>query len=145
MGAATAISNLLYRYAEAFDDGDFEAAARLFDRGRLVMGGRVVEGAEAIVATWQAWVHLYDGSPRTRHLITNPIIEIALDGESATCRSQWTVLQATSDLPLQVVATGRYLDRFARHDAEWHFAERNYAQVDLTGNTGAHMRQTLAS
>ena len=143
--AAIDIPNLLYRYAEAFDDGDFEGAARLFERGRLIAGGQSISGTEAIVAMWRDWVRLYDGKPRTRHIVTNPIITLADDGQSATCRSQWTVLQATEGFALQLVASGRYLDRFALTGGAWHFTERTYGQVDLTGNTSAHMRKTLAS
>jgi 3-phenylpropionate/cinnamic acid dioxygenase small subunit len=142
---AIAIPNLLYRYAEAFDDGDFAGAAGLFSRGALVVGGQRIAGVEAIVAMWQSWVHLYEGKPRTRHLTTNPIITIGDDGSTATCRSQWTVLQATEGYALQIVASGRYADRFALTDGEWHFTERNYGQIDLVGNTSAHMRRALAT
>lgn len=133
------IPNLLYRYAEAFDGGDFAGAARLFDRGHLLIGGKRIVGVETIVAMWRSWVHLYDGKPRTRHITTNPIITLAADGLSATCRSQWTVIQATDGYPLQIVASGRYKDRFAVADGTWHFTERAYSQVDLVGNTSAHM------
>lgn len=141
---AIAIPNLLYRYAEAFDDGDFEGAARLFDRGYLMTQDSRIEGVPAILAMWQSWVHVYDGSPRTRHITTNPIIELAADGQSATCRSQWTVLQQTEGYALQIVGSGRYVDRFALTDGEWHFTERNYAKIDFLGDTSAHMRRTPA-
>ena len=142
---AIAIPNLLYRYAEAFDDGDLEGAARLFDRGWLCAGGKRVSGVSAIVEMWRSWVVLYDGKPSTRHLTTNPIIELAEDGQSASCRSQWTVIQAAAGFALQIVASGRYHDRFALTDGEWHFTERAYGQVDLVGDTSAHMRRALAS
>jgi 3-phenylpropionate/cinnamic acid dioxygenase small subunit len=143
--AAIDIPNLLYRYAEAFDDGDFVGAARLFDRGCLIAGGKTISGVEAITAMWRQWVRLYDGKPRTRHITTNPIIEIADDGQSATCRSQWTVIQATEDFAMQLVGSGRYHDTFALMDGAWHFTERTYAKVDMAGDTSAHTRQPLAS
>ena len=143
--AAIDIPNLLYRYAEAFDDGDFESAARLFDRGCLIVGGTRITGVEAITAMWRQWVRLYDGKPRTRHITTNPIIDLADDGQSAVCRSQWTVIQATEGFALQLVASGRYHDRFTLIDGAWHFAERAYAQVDLVGDTSFHTRQPVAS
>ena len=62
---AIAIPNLLYRYAMHFDDGDLLAAARLFDHGSVVVGGKRIAGAEPIVAMWRQWVRLYDGRPRT--------------------------------------------------------------------------------
>ena len=139
------IPNLLYRYAEAFDDGDFEGAARLFDHGALVTADGQVKGVAAIVAMWHQWVQLYDGKPRTRHLTTNPIIDLADDGQSATCRSQWTVIQATAGYPLQIVASGRYHDRFALIDGAWCLTERVYAQVDFSGDTSAHTRKPLDS
>ena len=142
--AAIQIPNLLYRYAEAFDDGNFEGAARLFDGGHLLVGDTRVAGMEAIVAMWLGWVKLHDGKPRTRHITTNPIIDLASDGQTATCRSQWTVIQATEGYPLQIVASGRYHDRFALTDGAWHFTERAYAQVDFTGNTDAHLRKHIS-
>lgn len=142
--AAIAIPNLLYLYAELIDAADFAAAARLFRHGGVVAGGQRIEGEDAIAAMWRGWMRVHaDGTPRTRHLITNPIIQLADDGESAACRSQWTVLQAAEGFPLQAVATGRYHDRFRRIDGIWCFVERDYAQVDLTGDLSAHLLKTL--
>jgi 3-phenylpropionate/cinnamic acid dioxygenase small subunit len=143
MDPAIAIPNLLYTYAMRFDDGDFDGAAALFDRGCLIASGHRIEGRQAIVAMWQQWVKTYDGKPLTRHITTNPIIELAADGASATCQSQWTVIQASPGFPLQVVATGRYRDQFARDASGWHFTRREYLQADLVGDTSAHMLQEL--
>jgi 3-phenylpropionate/cinnamic acid dioxygenase small subunit len=143
MDPAIAIPNLLYTYAMRFDDGDFEGAAALFDRGCLIASGHRIEGRQAIGAMWQQWVKTYDGKPLTRHITTNPIIELAADGASATCQSQWTVVQAAPGFPLQVVATGRYRDDFARDASGWHFTRREYLQADLVGDTSAHMLQEL--
>lgn len=141
--AAIAIPNLLYTYAMRFDDGDFDGAAALFDRGCVVAGGHRIAGRAAIVGMWQAWVKTYDGKPRTRHITTNPIIELADGGKAASCQSQWTVLQAAPGYPLQVVATGRYRDALACDDAGWHFVEREYLQTDLVGDWSAHTLQAL--
>ena len=140
---AIAIPNLLYRYALHFDDGDLVAAARLFDHGAVVVGGQRIAGAPQIVAMWQQWVRLYDGKPHTRHLINNPIIELGDDGQRATCLSQWTVIQAAPDYPLQLVASGRYQDRFAVIDGAWCFTERVYQRADLVGDTRAHLLHEL--
>lgn len=140
---AIAIPNLLHRYAELIDAADFEGAAALFDHGGVVAEGVRIEGREAIAGMWRSWIKLHDGSPRTRHIITNPIIELSEDGQSAQCRSQWTVLQAAPGLPLQVIATGRYHDRFAVIEGEWRFAERRYAGFDLMGDMSAHLKRTL--
>ena len=141
---ALEIPNLLYRYADAIDAGRFEEAAALFDHGAVVVQGQRIEGRDAIAAMWRRWVRLYpDGTPRTRHLVTNPLIELSDDGFTARCRSQWTLLQATDTLPLQVVGTGRYDDHLALFDGRWYFTERRYAGVDLSGDMSAHLLQPV--
>lgn len=140
---ALAIPNLLYAYAMRFDDGDFDGAAALFDKGCVVAGGQRIVGRENILAMWQQWVKTYDGKPLTRHLVTNPIIDLAGDGASATCQSQWTVIQAAPGFPLQIVASGRYRDSFARDATGWHFTTREYLQTDLVGDASAHNLQSL--
>ena len=138
------IPNLLYRYADAIDAGRFDEAAALFDHGAVVVQGQRIEGREAIASMWRRWVRLYpDNTPRTRHLVTNPLIELADDSLTARCRTQWTLLQATDALPLQVVATGRYYDCFVYLDGRWHFTERRYAGVDLSGDMSAHLLQSV--
>lgn len=142
---ALAIPNLLYGYAQAIDAADFSGAADLFRHGHVVVGGHKISGAAQIADMWRSWVQLYaDGTPMTRHLITNPIIELDDTGQGASCRSQYTILQATPGLPLQVIATGRYHDRFEMIDGEWCFTERNYAQMDLVGETSHHLKKQLA-
>ncbi len=143
MEPAIAIPNLLYTYAMRFDDGDFEGAAALFDRGCVIAGGQRITGRAGVLAMWQQWVKTYDGKPLTRHITTNPIIDLAPDGLSATCNSQWTVLQAAPGYPLQIVATGRYRDTLARDGDGWHFTAREYLQTDLVGDSRAHTLQAL--
>ncbi|MFZ1741577.1 MAG: nuclear transport factor 2 family protein, partial [Pontixanthobacter sp.] len=86
-----------------------------------------------------------DGTPKTRHLTTNPIIELAPDQQSATCRSQWTVLQALDDLPLQVIGSGRYHDELKLVSGEWAFARREYLKVDFWGDASKHLKHAPAS
>lgn len=135
---AIAIPNLLHTYAMRFDDGDFSGAAALFDKGNVIVGGQHIAGRTAILALWQEWVKTYDGKPLTRHLVTNPIIELDDCGDAAVCQSQWTVLQAAPGFPLQIVATGRYHDRFHRDAEGWHFVTREYLETDLVGDSSAH-------
>lgn len=140
---ALAIPNLLAAYADHFDAGRLDDAAQLFDRGCVIVDGKELRGTAQIVAMWRSFVVLYDdGTPRTRHLVTNPSIELAPDGQSARCRSQWTVLQQTDTLPLQIIGSGRYDDHFALSDGAWHFTRRAYAGVDFWGDTSAHLKTT---
>ncbi len=143
LGPAIAIPNLLYTYAMRFDDGDFDGAAALFDKGSVLTSGHRITGREGILEMWRTWVKTYEGKPLTRHITTNPIIAVADDGQSATCQSQWTVIQAAPGYPLQIVASGRYRDAFARDAEGWHFTEREYLQTDLVGDSSAHTLQSL--
>lgn len=134
------IPNLLYLYADYMDAADFTAAASLFEHGCVVAGDREIRGAEAIAAMWEATVIVHDdGTLRTRHLVTNPRIALDDDGQSASCRSQWTVLQQVGDAPLSIVGSGRYHDEFRIIDGAWHFTRRDYARVDFWGDTSRHM------
>ncbi|MCP1471726.1 3-phenylpropionate/cinnamic acid dioxygenase small subunit [Sphingobium sp. OAS761] len=147
MSAATAITNLLYRYAELMDAGDLEAVAALFERARIKTGGgEVVEGSAPMLALWRAHVRIFpDGTPRTKHVITNPIVEVDEAAGTATCRSYYTVLQQTDDLPLQAICAGRYHDAFVRADGQWHFSERDYSMLDLVGDLSQHLLIPVAA
>jgi SnoaL-like domain len=93
-----------------------------------------VRGAAAIETMLRNTVILYDdGTPKTKHLITNISIEVDEDARTGTARSYVTVLQSRPGLRLQPIASGRYHDRFERHDGEWVFAERRVS-IDLLGD-----------
>ena len=147
MNSATQITNLLYRYAELMDGGDLEAVAALFTRARIKTGGGTVEeGAAPMLALWRAHVRIHPGgTPLTKHVITNPIVEVDEAAGTATCRSYYTVFQATPDLPLQAICAGRYHDAFVRVGGEWHFSERDYSLLDLVGNLSQHLLIPVAA
>jgi 3-phenylpropionate/cinnamic acid dioxygenase small subunit len=142
MSAETQITNLLYRYANYMDSGDLAAAASLFQHARLRVGG-VGDGtvdAAAMLAIWKTTVVLYgDGTPRTKHLVTNPVIEVDEDAGTASCHSYYTVLQQTDDLPLQPIVAGRYHDRFECVNGAWRFCFRDYTLVDMVGDLSHHL------
>jgi len=138
--SAVEIANLLYRYAELLDSGDLEGTAALFEHARIRMaGGQEIDGA-GLAGVWRQYVKLHgDGTPGTKHLVTNPILEIDEAGGHARCRSYYTVLQAVPGLPLQVIAAGRYHDEFERVEGRWRFAARDYSMLDLQGNLAEHL------
>lgn len=140
MTSATAITNLLYRYAECMDAGDFVGAAAPFAKARIkVAGGQEIAGAD-LVEQWQRFVRIYPcGTPRTKHVVTNPIVEIDEAAGTATCRSYYTVFQQTPDLPLQPICAGRYHDSFVREDGVWRFATRDYSLLDYLGDVSQHL------
>jgi hypothetical protein len=133
-----AIAALLFAYAERLDAGDFAGVAALFAAGvfRSDRGGRY-EGAAAVRDVLERLVILHeDGTPKTKHVTTNLVIEV--DAMSATARSYFTVLQATAKVPLQPIVAGRYHDRFEQRDGLWYFAER-LIYVDLVGDVSDHL------
>jgi 3-phenylpropionate/cinnamic acid dioxygenase small subunit len=82
-----------------------------------------------------------NGTPRTKHVVTNPIIEVDEEKGLATSRSYYTVFQQTDEVPLQPVAAGRYHDRFERVDGKWRFVYRDYSMIEMVGNIGRHVRR----
>jgi 3-phenylpropionate/cinnamic acid dioxygenase small subunit len=122
------VQTLLMTYADRVDSGRFAEAAALFDNATYRLefpdrpGVTTYQGAEEVY-TFFAGTRLYsDGTPRTKHLITN--VTIDLDGYRANSRCNVTVLQQTDALALQPIASGRYLDSFERAGGEWRFADR---------------------
>lgn len=139
--AAEDIRTLLYLYAEAVDAGRLKDAAALFRHARIETGAGGSLDADGVLALWRCVLVLYPcGTPRTRHLITNPIVDVDEAAGTATARSCYTVLQGTADFPLQIIASGRYLDRFARIDGAWCFVERDYRQLNFSGDLSHHLQ-----
>ena len=134
-----AIIELLYRYAELIDSGDFDGVGQLL--GRATFAGTrssQVSGAADIAALFAKTTRRYPdtGTPRTRHLVLNPIVEV--DGQTATARSTFCVVQATETVSLQPIVVGRYLDRFSCDDDGWYFSERR-VDVEMVGEVSAHL------
>jgi 3-phenylpropionate/cinnamic acid dioxygenase small subunit len=133
-----AIRNLLYRYMDATDAGDFATRAELFAHATVWFPEPIgaLRGA-AVAELFRSRQRMYAGIPRTTHLSTNVIIDFDDDGLGATVQSRYLVLQETPDFPLQPIIVGRYHDRFERVDGMWRFAERRFL-IDLVGDMSAH-------
>jgi 3-phenylpropionate/cinnamic acid dioxygenase small subunit len=142
MGASReAIEKLVYLYAERIDRGDFAGVGELFADAEIRVEGSdaVTRGRDAIRELYESTTRRYsDGTPKTKHLTTNLIIEVDEAADHATCRSYFTVLQQTPKLPLQIVITGRYRDRFVRTGEEWRFAAREMI-LDQFGDLSQHL------
>ncbi|MDQ6696460.1 MAG: nuclear transport factor 2 family protein [Actinomycetota bacterium] len=142
-----AIRHLLYRYCELMDAGDFVPLAALFADAVMLddVGNVVAEGSRGVQALYERGTRLHDGSPRTRHLTSNSIIDVDQAAGIASARSVYVVFQATQSLALQPIISGRYRDRFARvDDGTWHFTERSFS-VDLVGDLSQHLRYDVPS
>jgi 3-phenylpropionate/cinnamic acid dioxygenase small subunit len=145
MLAETQITNLLYRYAEFIDTGDLEAAAELFAHARIRVAAEETVDAAQLLKIWKSLIVLHaDGTPRTKHVTTNPIIEVDEQAGTASCRSYYTVLQQTDESPLQTIVTGRYHDRFEHVDGQWRFSYRDLTLIDMVGDVSHHLAYPIA-
>jgi 3-phenylpropionate/cinnamic acid dioxygenase small subunit len=138
-----AVAQLLARYAELIDDGDFAGIGALLDRCAITMedGTVVARGGESVQRLYETTTaRLDDGTPQTHHVITNLIVEpMADDPDRVTARSRFTVFQATDGVPLQPIVAGRYRDVVERGaDGRWHFVER-CMMPRLVGDTSRHL------
>ncbi|KOV92079.1 MULTISPECIES: nuclear transport factor 2 family protein [unclassified Streptomyces] len=139
-----AIENLIARYAELVDDGDFAGLGALLADATFTGSGEPVSGRAAIEKMFHDTLIVYaDGTPRTQHVTTNIALEVDEQAGTAKARSYVTVFQALPDLPLQPIAAGRYHDRFERRDGRWRFVERR-ARINLVGDVSRHLRQAAA-
>lgn len=136
------IENLIYRYAELIDNGDLVGVAELFRDAEIVSTVHNVRrtGFDEVLQMYQLSCRIYEstGTPLTKHLTTNVIVEVDDTGAEASARSYYTVIQATEALPLQPIISGRYRDRFRKIDNQWMFASREMI-VDLIGDCRAHL------
>ena len=95
---------------------------------------------DQVAAVNKSLVILYeDGTPRTKHVTTNLILEVDENAGTAASRSYFTVLQQVGDAPLQPIVAGRYHDRFECVAGAWRFSERRIF-IDLTGDLSRHLR-----
>jgi 3-phenylpropionate/cinnamic acid dioxygenase small subunit len=140
---ASAIITLLMTYAELVDAGRWADVGALFADATYRIahadGGAVstYAGAAQVRAFCeQTRVH-GDGTPRTKHVLTNVVVDV--DGERATAHCYATVLQQTDTLPLQPIATGRYLDTFERAGGAWRFRDRLVTGF-LLGDRSEHVQ-----
>ena len=136
-----AIQNLIYQYARFLDLGDYSSVGSLFAHADVYVQETLLASSDPdkIAHEWRRHTFQYqNGTPRTRHLTTNVIIEA--DGENrARAESYVMVFQQTRSLPLQPIIGGDYLDRFAKVNGTWRFVERRVGN-EMFGNLSEHLR-----
>ncbi len=116
------------------DAADFDAVGELFADGVLLDPERheIAKGREGVAEFYKRMVILHDGSPRTKHVTRDAVIDV--DEGTATSHSSYEVHQ--DDV---LVAAGRYEDRFRRSDRKWRFTERRF-YLDEAGDVSQHLR-----
>jgi hypothetical protein len=134
MDSQEQIHKLMNEYCFAIDSGDLETFARLFAHAHWLAEGRRPgkESANNLI--------IYaDGTPRTKHTISNINIKVDKDQLTATAHSYVTVFQQTDAFPLQAIYCGDYFDEFERLDGRWRFSKRELRN-SLIGDMSAHLK-----
>lgn len=127
------IESLLHAYARFLDAGRFDDFAELFRFGRW--NGQ--DGYEGTLTWLHQNVRLYDGLPRTRHIVTGA--QIQLQRDEATALSSIAVLhQPLQGGSIGIIACNSYRSRFVRYLGGWKFAECQVTR-DLTGDMSGHL------
>lgn len=147
--ARQAIEEIMFTYAEGIDQGDIETMAQLFAQGAIVLpDGGEIKGYQEVFDAYTGMVMFYDENenlvpykrnectPRTRHVVTNLIFDFDDDVTCADVRSYFSVYQ-TLDGKNEVIAGGRYVDRFERTKQSWHLATR-IIHFDNMGDMSRH-------
>jgi ketosteroid isomerase-like protein len=145
--AGWTVSQLIYTYAERIDQGDFAGVAELFEHATMTFEGfgDAVSGREDIEKLYTRSTRRYeDGTPHTKHVMTNVLVDVGDDGQNAASRSYFTVFQAVpGELALQPVIAGRYRHTYRRVERQWR-VETMHVMIDLVGDLGHHMLFDLA-
>jgi hypothetical protein len=139
------VRNLLGRYCERLDGGDFDGVGALFAAGRLATDDGVVlaTGADEVAEFYRRGTKLHDGTPRTKHLVIDTVLDPSPDGAAMVARSSYLVLQAVEGVvALQPIIAGRYVDSFERSGDAWTWIERRFT-VDLLGDLSHHLAYQL--
>jgi 3-phenylpropionate/cinnamic acid dioxygenase small subunit len=121
-----AIREVLAEYCFRLDDGRFDEMAALFTEGGTwdTAFGKAT-GRPAIAELARSLrLRVTEPLPRAVHLVTN--IAIALEGERATVRSNWMVMQNSPEGP-RIGSGGVYDDEMVKDGGRWLF---RYRKID---------------
>jgi len=117
-----ALQQLAWTYCHAIDRQDYALLRSLYhndaidDHGRMFRGGpdEYVAWLPSMMANWATTVHS----------ITNMLFLV--DGDSAEGELQTVAYHRTAATPTrEIIAGGRYLDRYEKRDGVWRFFRRS--------------------
>ena len=122
-----AIRELLAVYCYKLDAGLHDEMAALFTAdGTWDTAFGSGTGRDGIVAQLRKIAALSTGPrPRRVHYTTNIVIE--LNGDAATVRSNWTVIENTRDGGPKINSGGEYRDQVVKQNGKWLF---KYRKID---------------
>ena len=121
-----AIREVLAEYCFRLDDGRFDEMAALFTADGTWDTAFGAATGRAAIAGLARDLRVRAGAnrPRAVHLVTN--IAIALDGERADVRSNWTTVQNSPEGP-KIGSGGGYADQMVKEGEQWLF---RYRKID---------------
>ncbi len=121
----TAITALVHSYAFLVDAGDVDGVAGLFEFAtwRSDASDVVRQGSAEVRPVYEQLV-ASGGASRSKHLLTNLTVEVQPGATAASSRCYWSVLRSETDNRLGITLSGQYIDRFAKVDGRWRFADR---------------------
>ena len=121
-----AIREVMAEYCFRLDGGRYDDMAALFtEDGTWDTAFGAATGRAAIAQQARdIRARAGDNRPRAVHLVTN--IAIALDGERAEVRSNWTVVQNSPEGP-KIGSGGAYADQLVKQNGKWLF---RYRKID---------------
>lgn len=121
-----AIRELLAEYCFRLDDGRFAEMAELFTEDGTWDTAFGKATGRAAIAELARNIRAQAGEQRPRgvHLVTN--VSIALDGANARVRSNWAVVQNSTQGP-QIGSGGGYRDELVKDTSQWLF---RYRKID---------------
>lgn len=124
------IRELLARYCFALDADKIDEMAALFTQdGVWETAFGTGTGRAGIVA--QANSIATGNRPKRVHLTTNIVID--LDGDTATARSNWALIQnVPSGVPI-IGSGGAYSDRLVKVGGQWFFKHRTIERYIVPG------------
>jgi hypothetical protein len=121
-----AIREVMAEYCFRLDGARYDEMAALFtEDGTWDTAFGAATGRAAIAQQARdIRIRAGDNRPRAVHLVTN--IAIALEGEKAEVRSNWTVVQNSPDGP-KIGSGGAYADQMVKEGGRWLF---RYRKID---------------
>jgi hypothetical protein len=132
------IFQILCAYCEGIDTGDFAAVARMWEHGQWVFADG--PGPEPVLRWLEDNLIVYDGIPRTKHQLSNVMIEVDEEAGAAFVKCYVSVHQAAPDFPLRTIFAGRITGMFERLDGRW----AAWAQASAVRPSG-QMKTTIRS
>lgn len=153
--ARQVIEEIMYHYAYCVDTADIETLGNIFAAGSLIsQNGQEVRGPKAVAELFSNEIIFYDKdgnkvpyvrkqcTPLTRHVTTNIMMDFNNQITVAEVKSYFTVYQ-TIKRENQIIAGGRYEDRFEHDPYGWHLIERRIL-IDNLGDMSYHLKSASA-